>query len=100
SSGFQLTVGFATVNALALNSGRLYIGGTFSKINGLALSGGLAGVSVANPTVNWNPLLSGTVNAMQVVGVLSMSAAISIQSAVQTLQTWQRSRPPRHWQLL
>ena len=60
----------STVNALALDSGRLYIGGTFSKINGLALSGGLAGVSAANPLVNWNPLLSGTVNAMQVVGGL------------------------------
>ena len=60
----------STVNALALDSGRLYIGGTFSKINGLALSGGLAGVNAANPLVNWNPLLTGTVNAMQVVGGL------------------------------
>jgi hypothetical protein len=60
----------STVNALALDSGRLYIGGTFSKINGLALSGGLAGVNAANPVVNWNPQLSGSVNAMQVVGGL------------------------------
>ncbi len=60
----------STVNALAVDSGRLYIGGSFSKINGLALTGGLAGVGVGNPVVNWNPMLGGSVNAMQVVGGL------------------------------
>jgi trimeric autotransporter adhesin len=60
----------STVNALALDSGRLYIGGTFTRISGQTLSGGLAGVSAANPVVEWNPQLSGTVNAMQVVGGL------------------------------
>ena len=60
----------STVNALALDSGTLYIGGAFTKINGQTLSGGLAGVSATNPVVTWNPLLSGTVNAMQVLGDL------------------------------
>jgi len=69
-TGWNAKLVGSTVNALALDSGRLYIGGTFSKINGLALSGGLAGVNAANPVVNWNPLLVGTVNAMQVVGGL------------------------------
>jgi len=69
-TGWNAKLVGSTVNALALDSGRLYIGGTFSKINGVALSGGLAGVNAANPVVNWNPLLSGTVNAMQVVGGL------------------------------
>src|ERR1019366_2918087 len=69
-TGWNAKLVGSTVNALALDSGRLYIGGTFSKINGLALSGGLAGVNAANPVVNWNPLLSGSVNAMQVVGGL------------------------------
>jgi len=69
-AGWNAKLVGSTVNALALDSGRLYIGGTFSKINGLALSGGLAGVNAANPVVNWNPLLVGTVNAMQVVGGL------------------------------
>ena len=36
-----------TVNALALDNGRLYVGGTFTKINGVTLSGGLAGVDAA-----------------------------------------------------
>jgi hypothetical protein len=69
-AGWNANLVGSSVNALALDSGRLYIGGTFSKINGLALSGGLAGVNAANPVVNWNPLLSGTVNAMQVLGGL------------------------------
>ena len=59
-----------SVNALALDSGRLYIGGTFTKLNGVTLSGGLVGVSAASPVMNWNPLLTGTVNAMQIVGGL------------------------------
>src|ERR1039458_7665208 len=61
----------STVNALALDIGRLYIGGTFTKINGQATSGGLAGVGATSPVLNWNPLLAGTVNAMQVVGGLA-----------------------------
>jgi len=59
-----------TVNSLALNSGTLYIGGSFTKINGQTLSGGLAGVNAASAVINWNPQLSGSVNAMQVVGGL------------------------------
>jgi trimeric autotransporter adhesin len=59
----------STVNALALDSGLLYIGGTFSKINGLAVQG-LAGVDVTNPVVSWNPLLGGSVNALQVTNGL------------------------------
>ena len=59
----------STVNALALDSGVLYIGGSFSKINGLAVQG-LAGVSVTNAVVSWNPLLSGSVNALQVTNGL------------------------------
>ena len=69
-AGWNANLVGSTVNALALDSGRLYIGGTFSKINGVTLSGGLAGVNAANPVVNWNPQLSGSVNAMQVVGGL------------------------------
>ena len=59
----------STVNALALDSGVLYIGGSFSKINGLAVQG-LAGVAVTNPVVSWNPQLSGSVNALQVTNGL------------------------------
>jgi trimeric autotransporter adhesin len=59
----------STVNALALDSGVLYIGGSFSKINGLAVQG-LAGVDVTNPVVSWNPLLAGSVNALQVTNGL------------------------------
>ncbi len=59
-----------TVNALALDSGRLYIGGNFSRLNGQVLSGGLAGVDVTNPVVSWNPLLSGSVNALQITNGL------------------------------
>jgi hypothetical protein len=69
-AGWNAKLVGSTVNALALDSGRLYIGGSFSKINGQTLSGGLAGVNAASPVVNWDPQLSGTVNAMQVVGGL------------------------------
>jgi hypothetical protein len=58
-----------TVNALALDSGILYVGGSFSKINGLLVQG-LAGVAATNPVVSWNPLLSGSVNALQVTNGL------------------------------
>src|ERR1017187_589301 len=64
-AGWNANLVGSTVNALALDSGRLYIGGTFSKINGLALQG-LAGVDATNPVVTWNPLLGGSVNALQV----------------------------------
>ena len=66
-AGWNAEMVGSSVNALALDGGILYIGGTFSRINGLSLYGGLAGVAVSNAVVNWNPLLSGTVNAMQVV---------------------------------
>jgi len=69
-TGWNARMVGSTVNALALDSGRLYVGGTFTKINGLLLSGGLAGVSATNPVVEWNPLLTGTVNALQVTGGL------------------------------
>ena len=69
-AGWNAKLVGSTVNALAFDNGRLYIGGTFSKINGQALTGGLAGVNAASPVVNWDPQLSGTVNAMQVVGGL------------------------------
>jgi hypothetical protein len=69
-AGWNARLVGSTVNALALDNGRLYIGGTFSKINGQTLIGGLAGVNAASPIVNWDPQLSGTVNAMQVVGGL------------------------------
>lgn len=58
-----------TVNALALDSGRLYVGGSFSKINGQNISG-LAGVDATNPVVSWSPMLGGSVNAMQVTNGL------------------------------
>jgi trimeric autotransporter adhesin len=57
-----------TVNALALDNGTLYMGGSFTRIGGQVFSGGLAGISATNPVVTWNPSLSGTVNAMQVAG--------------------------------
>ncbi|HEY3856795.1 MAG TPA: hypothetical protein VGO67_20615 [Verrucomicrobiae bacterium] len=60
----------SSVNALALEGGQLYIGGSFSRINGLSLIGGLAAVPAANPVVDWNPMLSGTVYAMQAVNDL------------------------------
>jgi hypothetical protein len=60
----------STVNALAVDNGSLYIGGSFSKINGVVLSGGLVGVNATNATLNWNPLLGGSVNALQVTNGL------------------------------
>src|ERR1022692_4698811 len=69
-TGWNARLVGSAVNALALDNGRLYIGGTFTKINNVTLTGGLAGVNPTSPIVNWNPSLSGTVNAMQVVGGL------------------------------
>jgi hypothetical protein len=62
----------STVNALVLDSGRLYIGGTFSKINGQPTTGGLAAVAAANAafTSTWAPQLGGTVNAMRLTNGL------------------------------
>ncbi len=36
----------------------------------MVLSGGLAGVDVTNPVVSWNPLLGGSVNALQITNGL------------------------------
>ena len=52
------------VNALLLDSKILYIGGSFTRVNGVANSGGLFGLSTTNASVQWNPVLSGTVNAL------------------------------------
>ncbi len=54
----------STVNALILDSGVLYAGGSFTRIQGQANSGGLFGLSTTNGSVVWNPTLSGTVNAL------------------------------------
>ena len=69
-TGWNAVLVGTTVNALALDNGRLYVGGTFTKINGLTLSGGLVGINATNPAVEWNPLLTGTVNALQVTNGL------------------------------
>ena len=62
--GFNAKIAGTTVNALLLDSGRLYIGGSFSRVNGTNNSGGLFGLSASDGTLVWNPTLSGTVNAL------------------------------------
>jgi hypothetical protein len=62
--GFNARIAGTGVNALWLDSGRLYIGGSFTRVGGVANSGGLFGLSTSDASLVWNPLLSGTVNAL------------------------------------
>jgi hypothetical protein len=62
--GFNAKVAGTAVNALLLDGSRLYIGGSFTRINGAANSGGLFGLNSGNASLAWNPVLSGTVNAL------------------------------------
>src|ERR1039458_4101739 len=59
----------AIVNFFGPDSGRLYVGGTFTRLGGQTIST-LAGLSASNAAVQWNPQMSGTVNAMQVTNGL------------------------------
>ncbi len=68
-TGWNAKLVGTAVNALALDNGRLYVGGQYSRIGGQVLSS-LAGVDASTAEVNWNPAFSGTVNAMQVSGGL------------------------------
>lgn len=62
---FNAKVTGTAVNALLLDSGgRLYIAGSFTRVNGTLNSGGLFGVKASDGTLVWNPQLTGTVNAL------------------------------------
>jgi trimeric autotransporter adhesin len=54
----------SAVNALLIDGSRLYIGGSFTRVGGVANSGGLFGLSTSDASLQWNPVLSGTVNAL------------------------------------
>ena len=60
----------SAVNALALDSARLYIGGSFSRIGGQPITG-LGAVNARDGSLSsWNPQFSGSVNAMQIANSL------------------------------
>ncbi len=63
-TGWNAKVAGIAVNALVVNSNRLYAGGSFTRVNGQANSLGLVGLSTVDASMVWNPQLSGTVNAL------------------------------------
>lgn len=58
-----------TINALALNNGVLYVGGSYQRIAGKTASG-LVGISPDGRSVVWDPLFGGSANAIVVTNGL------------------------------
>jgi len=63
-TSFNAGLAGTAVNALWLDGTRLYVGGSLTRVNFTANSGGLFGLSTIKAALEWNPALSGTVNAL------------------------------------